>query len=100
MSRSVFLGRVVGKGEPEWLPDDVEAAIALDEYERDLHICGQPASQSMATKIDDRGRQVPAHQYEGEAWICYACVAVEEARESMSEHDHRQSIAYRVKRLD
>lgn len=90
----------MGKGQPEWLPEDVEAAIALDEHERDLHVCGQPSSESMATKLDDRGRTVPAHDYEGEAWICYACVAVEREREAMSEHDHKHSIAYRVKRID
>lgn len=34
-SHSVFTGRVVGPGEPEFLPEDTDGAIALAEEERD-----------------------------------------------------------------
>lgn len=76
MPRSVFLGRSVGEGEPLWLDDDRAWAMALMQVEADTCSgCGQPRSETMAVKIDSRGRKVPAHTYEAHALVCAACRA-------------------------
>jgi hypothetical protein len=42
-SHSVFTGRVVGTGEPEFLPEDTDGAVALAEEEGDTcPACGRP----------------------------------------------------------
>jgi hypothetical protein len=41
----VFTGRIVGRGQPEFLPEDTDGAIALAEEERDTcPSCGRPIS--------------------------------------------------------
>jgi hypothetical protein len=98
--RSVYLGRVVAKGEAVWTEEDRAWAEALIAWEADQHACGRPWSEASATKLDDRGRRVPAHVYEAEAVECYACREVAIAHEDMSEHPYRHALSYAVTRLD
>lgn len=68
MPVSVVLGRVVRDGEPLWLDDDRDAAIALLEEESDeCSGCGQPRSESMSPKADGA--------YDVEMLRCHACAA-------------------------
>lgn len=70
MPRSIFLGRVVGRGEPTWLDDDRAWAMALLEVEADTHSCGHPLSETTAT--DAHGK--PLHTYEVDLpSVCGAC---------------------------
>jgi len=66
--RSVFLGRVVAEGEPLWLDDDRESALAYIEYLDSLcGGCGNPAAESMDEANDGKYEAVPVH--------CFACAA-------------------------
>ena len=68
MPVSVVLGRVVRDGEPLWLDDDRDAAIALLEEESDeCSGCGQPRSASMSATADGA--------YEVQMLRCHACAA-------------------------
>jgi hypothetical protein len=64
----VFLGRVVADGEPLWLPEDRDWALALAAVEADTcPECGQPWSE--ATDIANEGH------YRAELIRCHACTA-------------------------
>jgi hypothetical protein len=66
---SVFLGRVVGPGDPQWLPEDVAAALKW-QSEQDLLCpgCGQPRGES----FDKSSRYtVVSHR-------CEACAALQQ----------------------
>lgn len=54
MPRSVFLGRVVKRGEPLWLPEDRAWALALLEVEADAcPDCGQPWGEATNPKNEE-----------------------------------------------
>lgn len=64
---SVFVGRVVGAGDPQWLERDAQAAV-LWQFEQDTRCkgCGRPRSEC----------QVPAGvapDYEVTVTRCHAC---------------------------
>lgn len=66
MPRSVFMGRVVGDGEPLWLAEDRYWALALLEVEADAcPECGQPWGEATD----------PANEfkYTAELVRCHAC---------------------------
>jgi hypothetical protein len=66
--RSVFLGRVVADGEPLWLPEDRDWALALAQVEADsCPDCGQPWSEASSRDSEDA--------YTAELLLCHACVA-------------------------
>jgi predicted Fe-S protein YdhL (DUF1289 family) len=67
--RSVFLGRVVAEGEPLWLPEDRQAALEYQAYQKSLCPggCGRTRSESFDISMDDR--------YDVETWVCHACAA-------------------------
>ncbi|MFJ8027459.1 hypothetical protein [Streptomyces sp. NPDC096311] len=66
MPRSVFLGRVVGDGEPLWLPEDRWWALALAEVEADAcPDCGQRWSEATAPDNEDA--------YRADLVKCHAC---------------------------
>jgi hypothetical protein len=74
---SVFLGRIVGAGEPQWTERDAQAAV-LWQIEQNAHCtgCGRPRSECMVAEID-------APDYEVTVQKCWAC----EARDAkMLEH--------------
>lgn len=65
---SVFLGRVVGPGEPLWLPEDTAAALEWQAYQRSLCPgCNRPRDESFDIGMDDR--------YEVIELRCHACFA-------------------------
>lgn len=66
---SVFLGRVVYPGDPEWLPDDTLAAF--DWLERDMRTCvgcGQDTAETVGPEHADKWNAEVAGR-------CDACVA-------------------------
>lgn len=66
--RSVFLGRVVGPGEPLWLPEDRWWALALHDVEAGAcRDCGHPLADT--TSPDAEGT------YSADLVRCHACVA-------------------------
>lgn len=66
--RSVFLGRVVGSGEPLWLPEDRWWALALLEVEcGQCRDCGQPLDES--THADSE------FAYDASVSRCHGCSA-------------------------
>ncbi|MER5653429.1 hypothetical protein ABT076_10480 [Streptomyces sp. NPDC002131] len=66
MPRSIFLGRVVGEGEPLWLDEDRHWALALAEIEADsCPDCHQPWGEA-TDKENEEGYQ--AHLVK-----CHAC---------------------------
>jgi hypothetical protein len=70
----VFLGRVPVAGEPLWLEDDRQWAVALLTYEADLCSgCGQSRSETTAIGNEDA--------YAGSAIRCHGCKAVAIASE-------------------
>jgi hypothetical protein len=68
---SVFLGRVIYPGDPQWLPEDTEAALW---WQANVCSCGQLLSESMD----------PANEklYAAEGLWCFACRAI-----------HREAVA-------
>jgi predicted Fe-S protein YdhL (DUF1289 family) len=67
---SVFRGRVVGPGEPMWLPEDRIAALAWMARERSLCPgCRRPRHETFDIAMDDH--------YEVTALTCNACAARE-----------------------
>lgn len=78
IARSVFLGRVVGPGEPEWLPEDTTAALEWADWKETLCPgCGNPRHESF-----DPER---ATHYEAVPLNCYACAARDaEQREAVN----------------
>jgi hypothetical protein len=71
---SVFLGRVVGLGDPQWHEEDAQAAV-LWQIEQNVRCtgCGQPRSECMGPEDD-------APDYEVTITRCWAC----EARDAKS----------------
>lgn len=65
---SIFLGRVVPKGAPEWLPEDREAALEWQAYQRSLCPgCKRPRHESFDIAMDDHYDVTPLR--------CNACYA-------------------------
>ena len=65
----MFLGRVVGEGEPLWLDEDRDYALALHFLEQETcGGCGQPRSESTAIENDGAYRAEPVR--------CHACAAL------------------------
>lgn len=66
--RSVFLGRVVEAGEPLWLPEDRQAVLEWQAYQKSLCVgCKRPRAESFDVAMDDR--------YDVHALQCHACAA-------------------------
>jgi len=66
--RSVFLGRVVGPGEPEWLAEDTEAALEWIDYVASLcKGCGEPLAECLDPENDGAYEAIPVQ--------CHACAA-------------------------
>jgi predicted Fe-S protein YdhL (DUF1289 family) len=69
--RSIFLGRVwpnpADPEEPQWLPEDFEAALDWAEFEANkCPGCGRQRDECFADDGPD---------YEGEALVCWSCHA-------------------------
>ena len=76
-SHSVFTGRVVQPGEPEFLREDTDGAIALAEEERDT--CGSCGLLKAICRD-------PAHQFntfEAHDELCHATYALEAHRKAI-----------------
>jgi len=72
---SVFLGRVVGNGDPQWTPRDAEAAVLWHiEQSARCSGCGRPRNECMVEFAE-------APEYEVTPIRCWAC----EARDKMSQ---------------
>lgn len=66
--RSVFLGRVVGPGEPLWTEEDRAAALEWQAYQKSLCPgCKRPRTESFDVAMDDH--------YDVHAFQCHACYA-------------------------
>lgn len=79
MPRSVFLGRVVGPGEPLWLDEDRAWALALADVEADqCPDCGQPWHETSLPESEGG--------YRAELLRCHAC-----ATGAMKLHAHQES---------
>ena len=96
----MFLGRVVGEGEPLWLEDDRAWAMALLEVEADTCSgCGNPLSETTAFIFDAKGRKVPAHTYAASRFVCAACDVIAIKQEGANVSRPRSSL-WRARRID
>jgi hypothetical protein len=87
---SVFLGRVVGHGDPQWTRRDAQAAV-LWEIEQKSHCtgCGQPRDECMGSETDD-----DAPDYEVTETRCWACQARDVALQKFREEGGSSSGLY------
>lgn len=88
MPLSIFRGRELpAPGEPLWLDDDRDWALALQAYEADLcHGCGQPLALSTAA-ANEYGFTVEHER-------CHACAAMRrEGRRLTAEAEGRPAFA-------
>lgn len=73
--RSIFLGRTVADGDPLWLDDDRDWALALHLLEADTcDGCGQPRSESTLPENEYGYSVVPIR--------CHSCAALRRASRS------------------
>lgn len=79
MPRSILLGRPWPKpGEPLFLPDDTDGALALRlEEDETCTGCGHPMSESMKPGNDDA--------YGARKLTCFACAAIDRAKADLME---------------
>jgi hypothetical protein len=76
----VFLGRVVGPGEAQWLPEDTEAALTWQGVQdAKCSGCGHDRSESMAADSED--------DWVAEAVKCHACATRDIAARRFAEQD-------------
>jgi hypothetical protein len=74
----VLLGRVVGEGEPLWLPEDTEEVLAyLREKAQLCPGCGQPRENTMDPEAEG--------QWRSRALRCHACTAKARAAEQFAQ---------------
>lgn len=86
----MFLGRIVGPGEPLWLHEDRMWALAWDHVEQDrCGGCGHPLSETTAEDADDA--------YLGHAIRCQACKAIADKTESV---DGKRGLLGYAERVD
>lgn len=80
----MFRGRIVRPGEPAWLPEDRDEALALMANDAaTCHGCGQPRAESTD----------PANEYgyTAEGQRCHACAAIR--RETVKFHEAGGDVA-------
>jgi hypothetical protein len=75
--RSVLIGRVVGKREPMWLPEDIDGLLALQEIEDGCCPgCGHPMGESMDEDLRDL--------WDTHTVQCHACAAIDRRKRRLS----------------
>jgi len=79
---SVFLGRTVYPGEPQWLPDDVEAALEWQaEQARLCSGCGHSLDETMGPDQFDKWNAE-------KTGACDACRAIDRAARILAGNDN------------
>ena len=78
--RSVFLGRVVEPGEPEWTVSDRRFAMALLQDESRRHACGHSVIESFDPAL--------SQDWVAAAHRCHACAAASKESELYSAMAH------------
>lgn len=87
--RSLFLGRVVGDGEPLWTHEDRMWVLAYDHVEKDkCSGCGFPLSETTAPDAEER--------FKGHVVRCHACRSVAHAAETVDDNRGLMSWAERT----
>ena len=88
--RSVFLGRVVGQGEPLWTRDDAQAVL---EYLREKALlcsgCGLPRDETMDPEAEGH--------FASRALRCHACAARDRAARKFG-GDQGASLYYTIEK--
>lgn len=76
MPRSIVLGRPwPAAGEPLWLPEDTELALAYQaEAKLRCSGCGNPRDESMNPEM--------AHVWKSHSSVCYACAELDAEKRS------------------
>lgn len=81
----MFFGRVVGPGEPLWLPEDRAWALALALVESEqCPGCGQPLAETTAADAQYAYRAISVR--------CHACAAVAREGRDFSEHGETEGL--------
>jgi hypothetical protein len=90
--RSIFLGRVVGAGEPLWLPEDRWWALALAEVEAGTcRDCGHALAETTSAGSEDA--------YDAEVTKCHGCVgAAKRVAAFMADGGKSEGLQVRVTR--
>jgi hypothetical protein len=87
----VFLGRVVGEGEPLWTRDDAQAVL---EYLREKALlcpgCGLPRDETMDPEAEGH--------FTSRALRCHACAARERAAKKFAMQNDGGSLYYTVEK--
>lgn len=77
---SEFSGRVIGPGEPRWLPEDIELALAWHrEDAQTCKGCGQP--------WDEATDKNNARKYHAHETVCYGCAVIEWRRDFLGKEN-------------
>lgn len=87
----MFGGRVVGEGEPLWLPEDRDAAIAVWQEKQLTHSCGQPLDVSADPSSDGK--------YVAEPVVCHACAARDHASRAHAKDGDMAGVIWEVTRV-
>lgn len=83
---SVFLGRVVYPGDPQWLDDDLLAALEWQtEQAGRCKDCGQDLDASTARDNHD--------EYEAEGVSCHGCRAIDRAAHKLAGNETPNPLA-------
>lgn len=91
--RSILLGRAwPGPGEPLFLPEDTDGAVALALEEQMLGPCGQPHDESMRSDMEDR--------YATRLVACHACAAHSKRQQDLAEDSADHGLFVHVDRID
>ena len=92
MPRSVLLGRPwPAAGEPLFLADDLDGALALDDEERGTcDGCGQPKDESMAPESEG--------QYRARLVACHACAEIQATEIDLREGTAERGVRIAVER--
>lgn len=76
----MFLGRVVGPGDAQWLPDDTEAALTWQAVQdTKCSGCGHDRAESMAAATEDDWVAKPIR--------CHACATRDRAARAFTEQN-------------
>lgn len=68
-------------GEPEWLPEDIEAALEWQDYQSSLCSgCGNPKAECFDPKNED--------DYEAEPLRCHACATRDRKAKLVGSDEH------------
>lgn len=84
----MFNGRTMEPGQPTWLPEDRDVAVAVWQERQLTHVCGQPLDVSTSKDMDGKYRAEPV--------VCHACAAITRASRAHAKDGDTAGITWEV----